>query len=96
MQERDASRGAVAAGAGRGYHARAVTSEGARIPPHSDDAERAVLGALLLAPDRIADVAEQLSAEDFFSKRHKLLYECLQELSSRGVPIDFVSLGEAL
>ena len=73
-----------------------MTSEGARIPPHSDDAERAVLGALLLAPDRIADVAEQLCAEDFFSKRHKLLYECLQELSSRGVPIDFVSVGEAL
>jgi replicative DNA helicase len=86
----------VARRALRGYHARAVTSEGARIPPHSDDAERAVLGALLLAPDRIPEVAEQLAAEDFFSKRHRLLYECLLELSTRGVPIDFVSVGEAL
>jgi len=74
----------------------AVTSESARIPPHNDAAERAVLGALLLAPDRIPEVSEQLRAEDFFSKRHRLLYACLTELSARGVPIDFVSVGESL
>jgi replicative DNA helicase len=67
-----------------------------RVPPHNDDAERAVLGALLLAPERIAEVTEVLAADDFFSKRHRLLYECLLELGSRGAPIDFLTVGEAL
>ena len=41
-------------------------------------------------------MAESLRAEDFFSKRHRLLYETLLELSTRGLPIDFISVGEAL
>ena len=52
-------------------------SEGGRIPPHDSRAESSVLGALLLDSDRIADVAEGLHPEDFFEKRHQLIYACL-------------------
>ncbi len=67
-----------------------------RVPPHNDDAERAVIGALLLQPERIPELAELLTAEDFFAKRHRLLFQCLLELGSRGAPIDFLTVGEAL
>ncbi len=67
-----------------------------RVPPHNDEAERAVLGALLLAPDRIPEVSEALAAEDFFSRQHGLLFESLLDLYARGEPIDFLTLGEAL
>lgn len=67
-----------------------------RVPPHNDEAERAVLGALLLAPERIAEISETLNAEDFFARQHAVLYEALLELFARGAPIDFLTLGEAL
>lgn len=79
----------------QGYHA-PVSEQAARIPPHNEDAERAVIGALLLAAERIPEVSEVLRAEDFYGKRNRLLFECLLRLSERGVPIDFVSVGEAL
>jgi replicative DNA helicase len=67
-----------------------------RVPPHNHDAEKAVLGALLLQPERIPEVAETLAREDFFAKRHQIVYQCLVDLGSRGAPIDFLTVGEAL
>ncbi len=67
-----------------------------RKPPHNEEAERAVLGALLLAPDRIPEINELLKSDDFYNKRHRVLFEALVELSNRNVPIDFVSIGQVL
>jgi replicative DNA helicase len=68
----------------------------ARTPPHNLEAERAVLGALLLDPSRVPEAAEALKAEDFFSPRHGALYETVLALADRSAPIDFVTVGEAL
>ncbi|MEX1025082.1 MAG: replicative DNA helicase [Planctomycetota bacterium] len=67
-----------------------------RTPPKNDEAERALLGALLLDPERIGEVAEVVRAEDFYAKRHQLLFECLERLHERNDPVDFVSVGQAL
>ncbi|MCP3919316.1 MAG: replicative DNA helicase [bacterium] len=67
-----------------------------RVPPHNEDAERAVLGALLIAPNRIADVAEFLAPEAFFSKRNGIAYGKLVELADKATAIDLVSLASAL
>ena len=67
-----------------------------RTPPRSEEAERAVLGALLLDPDRIPEVAEVVKAEDFWDKRHEHVFGCLLALSENSNPVDFVSAGEAL
>jgi replicative DNA helicase len=72
------------------------TASTTKGPPHSEEAERAILGALLLDPDRIADVSEILSQEDFYNRRHRVLYELMRSLGERDIPIDFVSMGEAL
>jgi len=67
-----------------------------RTPPRNEDAERSLLGALLLDPERVAELAEVVEAEDFYDPRHQKIFACLRHLSERSVPIDFVSVGEAL
>ena len=67
-----------------------------RVPPHNEEAERALLGALLTEPSRIPEVAESLQVGDFFHPKHDAIYEALISLAERSEPIDFVSVGEAL
>ena len=67
-----------------------------RVLPHSEEAERAVLGALLVASDRIAEVSEIIAAEDFHRPRHQLLFAALVDLANRNAPVDFLTVGEAL
>ena len=74
----------------------AQQTDNGRIPPHDPRAERSVLGALLLDADRIADVAEYLQPEDFFEKRHQLIYAALLELTERNLGVDLLSAANAL
>jgi len=67
-----------------------------RIPPHNEEAEQALLGALLIEPHRIPEVAEFVERGDFFSKRHNAVYDALVALAERSAAIDLVSVGEAL
>lgn len=69
---------------------------GGRVPPHDDGAEKSVLGAVLVDPDRLADVAEILSAEDFHNPRHRVIFESILELSERNVLVDLLSLSGEL
>jgi len=67
-----------------------------KVPPHSLEAEAAVLGAILLenaALDRIADV---VSAEDFYREVHRKVFRAALDLSERSEPIDLLTLTEAL
>jgi len=67
-----------------------------KIPPHDEQAERCVLGALLIDPERVVDVAETLRAEDFFGRRNGMIFQVFLELAERNVATDLVSLGQAL
>jgi len=67
-----------------------------RIPPHNEEAERALLGSLLTEPQRLPEVAEVLLPGDFFSPRNNAVYEAAVSLSERNVAVDLVSVGEAL
>src|SRR5688572_12771562 len=67
-----------------------------RVAPHNDEAERAVLGALLLDPERIPDVCEILRAEDFFARRNRVVFETCTTLSERAAVVDLLSVGELL
>ena len=71
-------------------------SPSGRTPPHNADAERALLGALLLEPHRIPDAAEVLRPGDFFDPRHNVVWSALSTLAEKSQPVDFVSVGEAL
>lgn len=64
----------------------------ARVPPHDLDAEAAVLSAILLDQDALDRVLDTLKAEHFYAESHRRIYEAALELSSRGSPIDVVSV----
>jgi replicative DNA helicase len=67
-----------------------------RIPPHSEEAEVSVLGALLLDRDAIVAVAEFLYPDHFYDERHKIIFECMLELYEERVPIDVLTVSERL
>jgi replicative DNA helicase len=73
-----------------------IPAGGGRVPPHSEEAEQGVLGALLLDPSRIIDAQEMIQPEDFFSKRNGTLYSALLQLSDVGAPVDMVNVMERL
>lgn len=67
------------------------------IPPHSLEAERSVLGALLLdsnAYGKVLDVG--LDANDFYREAHGRIYESIQDLAARSEPIDLITLTTTL
>ncbi len=71
-------------------------AEAARVPPHDLDAERAVIGAMLVSETAVAVVAERLTAEDFYSEVHRIIYGAMMRLYSRGEPIDQLTLTNEL
>jgi replicative DNA helicase len=71
-------------------------AEATRVPPHDLDAERAVIGAMLVSETAVAVVAERLAAEDFYSEVHRIIYGAMMRLYSRGEPIDQLTLTNEL
>lgn len=67
-----------------------------RVPPHSTDAERSLLGGLMLDPTRIDGVLTQVAESDFYEPRHRLLFRAIVELSARGEPCDSVTMSDWL
>jgi len=68
----------------------------AKIPPHSQEAEESLLGALLIDKDSIIKVADVIMAQDFYKDSHKLIYEAIKELYERQEPIDVITLTNKL
>ncbi|CAN5511766.1 MAG: replicative DNA helicase [Actinomycetota bacterium] len=66
--------------------------DAARVPPHDPDAERAVIGAMLVSETAVASVAEQLAAEDFYSETNRVIYGSMMRLYARGERIDQITL----
>src|SRR5438105_5187850 len=68
-----------------------------RIPPHNLDAERAVLGAVLLeGREALPRVVEVLRPSDFYTEAHRALYQGMLRLFDRGAPVDSLTLSEEL
>lgn len=67
-----------------------------RIPPHSEDAERSVLGAVMLNKDVLYDVMEEVSPDDFYNEGHKEIFCAIWELSKRNQAVDLLTVTEEL
>jgi replicative DNA helicase len=69
----------------------------ARIPPHNLDAERAVLGAVLLeGREALPRVIEILRPTDFYTEAHRVVFVTMQTLFDHGEPVDLITLSEEL
>lgn len=66
------------------------------VPPQSLEAERALLGSVLLDNGALNVALEQLSKDDFFSQGHRLTFEKMMTISQKNRTIDLVTLSEEL
>ncbi|MBE6681032.1 MAG: replicative DNA helicase [Ruminococcaceae bacterium] len=64
--------------------------------PFSLEAEQSVLGAIILDPEKIRDVANVIHAEDFYLEQHRAIYEAMRELFLSNNTIDVVTLIDEL
>ena len=67
-----------------------------RIPPQNLDAEKALLGSIMLRPDGMGEVLDSITEAAFYSGRHRLIWRTMLELSQKNIPIDLLSLSSRL
>lgn len=65
-----------------------------RVPPHSTDAEQAVLGGIMLDPKALERALAVITENDFYRKDHRLIFRAICELDAKNQPYDAVTLGE--
>lgn len=68
----------------------------ARMPPQAIDAERALLGAIMLKPECMYDITDSIDAESFYVEKHRTIYKAMHELFSKSEPIDVLSVSSRL
>ncbi|WP_414467281.1 replicative DNA helicase [Kytococcus schroeteri] len=66
------------------------------MPPQDVDAERSVLGGMLLSKDAIADVLEVVRGADYYRPAHELIHEAILDLFGRGEPADAITVADEL
>ena len=71
-------------------------TEQVSIPPHSTEAEQAVLGGIMLSNQHWDSIAERVIAEDFYTFAHKAIFQTMEELMRNQTPIDLITLDQAL
>jgi replicative DNA helicase len=69
---------------------------GLRIPPHSLEAEMALLGSIMLRPDAIYEVMDLVTPVSFYFEKHTRVFEAMLELFAKHTPIDLLSLSDRL
>lgn len=63
-----------------------------RKPPQNVEAEKALLGAIILKPDVMHDVSVTIFPESFYADKHRLIFDAITKIFSKGDPIDTVSV----
>ncbi|GAB9259433.1 MULTISPECIES: replicative DNA helicase [Ligilactobacillus] len=66
------------------------------LPPQNIEAEQAVLGAVFLSPDALADAMEFVEAKDFYRRAHQLLFQAMIDLNDDGEAIDVLTVNNRL
>jgi replicative DNA helicase len=67
-----------------------------RVPPHNLDAERSLLGGILLDGQAFNDVVGAVSADEFYRDAHRKIFEAMSALQEKSQPIDRITLKDAL
>ncbi len=67
-------------------------SRALRTPPHNIDAEKALIGAILIKPELMHDVSVSVYPESFYADKHRQIYKAILEIFTKGDPIDLLSV----
>ena len=75
--------------------AKGIEKTSSKLPPHSIEAEEAVLGAILINPSETMNrVVEILKPNSFYSPRNKMIFEAMMAMFNQNKPIDCISIAE--
>ena len=74
--------------------AKLSTLSNVKAPPHSNEAEQSLLGALMLSANSWDKVADQVDEADFYRETHRLVFRAIAELCHEGQPCDAVTVAE--
>ncbi len=72
------------------------TNKKLRVPPNNIDAEKALLGAILLKPEVMHDISVTIYPESFYADKHRVIYDAILQIFTKGDPIDIVSISQKL
>ena len=67
-----------------------------RILPHSIDAEKAVIGSMIMDADAVVAASEMITGDDFYQRQYGILFDAMIELYNEGKPVDVLTLQERL
>jgi replicative DNA helicase len=67
-----------------------------KVPPQNLDAEKSLLGAVLIDEETLADISEYVTPKDFYDKRHGIIFGGMMRLYERHRPVDLLTLTEEL
>ena len=67
-----------------------------RIPPHSLEAEKSVIGSMLMDREAVLTALEILTKEDFYEQQYGIIFEAMKELAEKDKPVDVITLQNAL
>ena len=73
-----------------------IDKDSLRIPPHSLEAEMALLGSIMLRPDAIYEIIDIVGPQSFYFEKHRTIFEAMLDLFSKHQPIDLLSLSTRL
>ena len=71
-------------------------SELLREMPHSDDAEQAILGSLILENEKWEKIEALIQIEDFYRERHRIIFNAMTVLIKKNDPLDIITISEVL
>lgn len=72
------------------------STAGLRVPPHSLEAEQAILGGILIEGRSWEQIADKLKAVYFYRQEHQLIFQAMEQLSHVNQPIDVITVSEHL
>lgn len=67
-----------------------------KIPPQNLEAEKSFLGAVMIQPDSMIQVADSIDAKDFYKGTHRTIFEIMIELYTKNEPIDILTMSNRL
>ena len=68
------------------------SSNGGRIPPQDVEAEKSLLGAMMLSDEAMAEILTIIRPDDFYENRHQTIFAAMAELYDQHKPIDLLTL----
>ena len=73
-----------------------MAAQAVRVPPNDVEAEQAVLSCMIFEPNAIGDISEKLNSDDFYRPGHRIVFEAIIDLFSRGIAVDMITLRDRL